>query len=135
MVASIEQRIAHLLQWPLENGEGLQVLHYRQGGEYRPHFDYFSPEHVGSAKHLDQGGQRIATVIMYLNQVQEGGATIFPSINLSLSPKRGTAIYFSYCNSQGQVDPQTLHGGAPVLAGDKWIVTKWLRQKRYTAAG
>lgn len=134
LISSIEQRIAELLQWPVENGEGLQVLHYREGGEYRPHFDYFPPEQTGSAKHLALGGQRIATLIMYLNEVQNGGATIFPRANLSLYPRRGTVIYFSYCNANGEVDPETLHGGAPVLAGEKWIATKWLRQRRYVSA-
>jgi len=131
LLQAIEQRIAALLQWPVENGEGIQVLHYHPGGEYRPHFDYFPPANPGSMQHTRTGGQRVATLIMYLNDVEAGGATIFPDVGIDVTPRRGSAVYFSYCNSKGQLDPATLHGGAPVLAGEKWIATKWLRQDRY----
>jgi prolyl 4-hydroxylase len=127
-IARLDKRISELMAWPLENGEGIQILNYGIGGEYRPHFDYFPPEQTGSKQPLTQGGQRVATLIMYLNDVEEGGATVFPDINFAVSPRKGQAVYFSYFNSQGQVDPTTLHGGAPVLKGEKWIATKWMRQ-------
>ncbi len=131
VVARVENRIAELMRWPVENGEGIQVLHYRAGGEYRPHYDYFPPHSPGSAKQMVQGGQRIATLIMYLNEVPDGGATIFPGLTLGVAPRRGTVVYFSYFTSLGQIDSATLHGGSPVLSGEKWIATKWLRERRY----
>lgn len=131
LIARVEQRIADLVQWPVDKGEGLQVLHYLPGGEYRPHFDYFRPELPGSALQMRSGGQRIATLIMYLNDVPGGGATIFPDVGLDIAPRKGSAVWFSYCNEAGQLDPATLHGGAPVLSGEKWIMTKWLRQRAY----
>ncbi|RFO98248.1 2-oxoglutarate-dependent dioxygenase [Rhodoferax lacus] len=130
-IASLDTRIAELMHWPVENGEGLQILNYQVGGEYKPHFDYFPPEQVGSGVHLAKGGQRVSTLILYLNDVERGGETIFPSIHLTVVPKRGSAIYFEYCNASGQIDPSTLHGGAPVLSGEKWIATKWMRQRKY----
>lgn len=130
-ISSLDRRIAELMHWPLEHGEGLQILNYQVGGEYKPHFDYFPPEQVGSGLHLAKGGQRVSTLILYLNDVDQGGETIFPAIHLSVIPKKGSAIYFEYCNDAGQVDPSTLHGGAPVLSGEKWIATKWMRQRRY----
>ena len=57
----IEARIAALLDWPVENGEGLQVLHYRPGAEYKPHYDYFDPAQSGTPTILKRGGQRVAT--------------------------------------------------------------------------
>lgn len=129
-IARLDRRIAEVMNWPLENGEGIQILNYGIGGEYRPHFDYFPPQQAGSTKPLREGGQRTATLIMYLNDVEEGGATIFPEIGLSVLPRKGQAVYFSYFNSLGQVDPLTLHGGAPVSKGEKWIATKWMRQWR-----
>ena len=131
LVTLIEQRIAALTQCPMEHGEGLQVLHYRQGGEYRPHFDYFPLHHKGTARHLEHGGQRMATLIVYLNDVQSGGETIFPDVGLTVVGRRGNAVYFRYLNARGQLDRKTLHGGAPVLAGEKWIMTKWLRERPY----
>jgi prolyl 4-hydroxylase len=130
-ISVLDRRIAELMHWPVENGEGLQILNYQIGGEYKPHFDYFPPEQMGSGVHLAKGGQRVSTLILYLNDVDQGGETIFPSIHLSVVPKKGSAIYFEYCNTSGQVDPSTLHGGAPVLSGEKWIATKWMRQRKY----
>ncbi len=130
VVKRIEQRISEVTNTPVVNGEGLQILNYVGGGEYRPHFDYF-PDNDGGRVHKARGGQRIITVIMYLNNVNAGGATILPEINLSIYPKKGSALYFSYFNSAGQVDPITLHGGAPVIEGEKWIATKWIREREY----
>jgi prolyl 4-hydroxylase len=130
LVNRIEQRISEITNTPVVNGEGLQILNYVGGGEYRPHFDYF-PDNEGGRIHKARGGQRIITVIMYLNNVTAGGATILPKINLSVYPKKGSALYFSYFNSLGQIDPITLHGGAPVIEGEKWIATKWIREREY----
>ena len=130
LVKKIETRIAEVTGTPVPNGEGIQILNYAGGGEYRPHFDYF-PDNVGGRVHTAQGGQRIITVIMYLDDVKAGGATVLPNINLNVYPKKGSALYFSYFNSKGQVDPSTLHGGAPVVEGEKWIATKWIREREY----
>lgn len=67
LVQTIEERIAKLLQWPIENGEGLQVLHYRPGAEYKPHYDYFDPHEPGTPTIVKRGGQRVGTLVMYLN--------------------------------------------------------------------
>jgi prolyl 4-hydroxylase len=133
-IARIDRRVAELMNCPVDHGEGLQVLHYAAGGEYRPHFDYFPPADPGSQQALAVGGQRISTLIMYLNAVEQGGATIFPELDMEVLPQPGSALYFEYTNSQGQVDPRTLHGGAPVTAGERWIVTKWMRERRYAVA-
>lgn len=129
LIASIDRRVSELMQLPITHGEGLQILHYQKGGEYKPHLDYFPPQETGSRVHLAHGGQRVATLILYLNNVEEGGETIFPEINLKVAPMQGNALYFAYTNSKNQVDPLTLHGGCPVLRGEKYIATKWMRQK------
>jgi len=130
LISMIEQRIATLLQWPLTHGEGLQVLHYRPGAEYRPHHDYFDPAHPGTASILQRGGQRVATLVMYLNTPLAGGATIFPDVALDVTPVKGSAVFFSY--DRPHAVTRTLHGGAPVVAGEKWVATKWLRQGVFT---
>ena len=131
LVAKIEKRLAKLMNTPIVNGEGIQILHYVRGAEYRPHYDFFAPENPGSAVHMQQGGQRVATLIMYLNEVEAGGATIFPEIDFSVAPRKGGAVFFAYCDNAGQLDRLTLHGGAPVERGEKWIATKWVRQREY----
>lgn len=132
LVTRLDARVAALMNWPSENGEGFQVMRYRGGGEYQPHYDYFVPTDPGSSLHMAAGGQRVATLILYLNDVEAGGETIFPALNFSYTPRQGQALYFEYCNLAGNVDPLTLHGGAPVQRGEKWIATKWMRQGRYT---
>ena len=129
VVRLVEERIARLLNWPLENGEGLQVLHYRPGAEYKPHHDYFAPHEPGTPSILKRGGQRVGTLVMYLNEPTRGGGTTFPEVPLQVVPRRGNAVFFSY----DRPDPatRTLHGGAPVLEGEKWIATKWLREREF----
>jgi prolyl 4-hydroxylase len=129
IILRIEKRIAALVNWPVENGEGLQVLRYGPGAEYKPHYDYFIPDEPGTTTILERGGQRLASVIMYLNNPKAGGCTVFPDVQLEVMPKRGNAVFFSY--PRPQPSTQTLHGGAPVIAGEKWIATKWLRESRF----
>lgn len=135
LIRRIENRISELVQYPLENGEPIQILHYEPGGEYKPHFDYFDPKQPGNEVVLTQGGQRIATLIMYLNDVEAGGSTVFPEVGVDVLPRRGNAVYFAYCSENGALDPRTLHGGSPVGAGEKWIATKWFREREYVGSG
>lgn len=128
LCARIEARIAALLDWPQENGEGLQVLRYGPGAEYKPHYDYFDPAKRGSASTLAHGGQRVASLVMYLNTPARGGATIFPDARMEVTAAQGNAVFFSYDRPHPMT--RTLHGGAPVLEGEKWVATKWLRQSR-----
>lgn len=125
----IEARIAALLNWPVENGEAIQILRYGPGAEYRPHHDYFDPAWPGSAGPLKRGGQRVASLVMYLNTPARGGATTFPESNLEIGAIKGNAVYFSYDRPHPMT--RTLHAGAPVLEGEKWIATKWLRERRH----
>lgn len=129
LVRTIEARVARLLAWPVERGEHLQVLHYRPGDRYEPHYDYFDPAGPGAGAVLARGGQRIATFLMYLREPERGGETTFPDLGMRFMPRRGSALFFSY----EQPDPRTrtLHGGAPVLAGEKWVATKWLREGHF----
>jgi len=129
LIKRIEQRIAALLRWPVERGEGLQVLRYRPGAQYRPHFDYFDPAQPGTAAVLRHGGQRVGTLLMYLNTPRRGGATSFPDLNLEIGPIKGHALFFSY--DRPHEGTGTLHGGAPVTEGEKWVATKWLREGVY----
>jgi len=122
----IEARIAALLGWPVENGEGLQVLRYGPGAEYKPHYDYFDPAHAGTPTILKRGGQRVASLVCYLSAPALGGATIFPDVQLEVAPVKGNAVFFSY--ERPHPSTRSLHGGAPVLEGEKWVATKWLRE-------
>nr|WP_145550315.1 2OG-Fe(II) oxygenase [Variovorax boronicumulans] len=129
LITRIEARIAALLRWPVENGEGLQILRYGPGAEYKPHYDYFDPAEPGTPTILKRGGQRVGTLVMYLGEPERGGGTVFPDLHLEVAPKRGNAVFFSY--DRPHPSTRTLHGGSPVLAGEKWIATKWLREREF----
>ena len=129
LVKTIEARIARLVNWPVVNGEGIQVLQYVPGTEYKPHYDYFDPNEPGTPTNLKRGGQRVGTVVMYLSEPEKGGGTTFPNALFEVAPKRGNAVFFSY--ERAHPSTKTLHGGAPVIAGEKWIATKWLREGEF----
>ena len=129
LVGRIEQRLASLLGVPVNHGEGLQILHYLPGQEYEPHYDWFDPEQPGYGAITAVGGQRIASVVMYLNTPAQGGGTAFPEIGLTVTARRGSAVYFAYEGG----DRSSLHAGLPVVRGEKWIATKWLRERPYKA--
>ncbi len=127
LLERIERRLAKLVDWPYEHGEGLQVLHYGPGQEYEPHYDWFDPAAPGAGALLERGGQRVATIVMYLNDPECGGGTSFPDAHLEIGAARGSALFFSY--DRPHAATRTLHGGMPVVRGEKWVATKWLRER------
>jgi prolyl 4-hydroxylase len=134
VIDRVEKRIAALLDWPVQNGEGLQVLHYPTGAGSEPHFDYLQPGNAANRESIARSGQRVSTLVTYLNDVPAGGQTIFPALGWAVSPLRGNAVYFEYADDRGAVDARSLHASAPVTQGEKWVVTKWMRQRRFVSA-
>ncbi|MBG9585948.1 2OG-Fe(II) oxygenase [Cytobacillus firmus] len=124
LVARIEKRVSQIMNIPVEHGEGLQILNYKIGQEYKAHFDFFSSTSKAASN------PRISTLVMYLNDVEQGGETYFPKLNLSVSPQKGMAVYFEYFYNDQNLNDLTLHGGAPVVIGDKWAATQWMRRKK-----
>lgn len=131
LIARIDARLAALSAWPVDHGEPLQLQKYQSGNEYRPHFDWFDPALAGAAMHLEKSGQRLGTIILYLTDVDEGGATSFPSIGLDVYPQKGGALFFCNTTPDGEPDQKTLHAGLPVVKGIKIVANKWLREKPY----
>jgi prolyl 4-hydroxylase len=135
LVARLDRRIAELMNLPLAHGEGLQILHYPCGAGSAPHFDFLLPSNEANVASVARSGQRVSTMVCYLNDVPEGGETVFPEAGWTVSPQRGHAVYFEYCNSLQQLDPASLHGSSAVLRGEKWVATKWMRQRHFVSAG
>ena len=131
LVSRIDARITRITGVPLAQGEPLQVMRYGVGAEYQPHYDYFNLERPGQAAHLRNGGQRIASLVIYLNDGEAGGETTFPRCGLSVAPRKGSAVYFAYTDAQSRIDPMSFHAGAPVVRGEKWIATRWMREREF----
>ncbi|GGG67454.1 2OG-Fe(II) oxygenase [Paenibacillus radicis (ex Gao et al. 2016)] len=122
-IARIEKRFSQIMNIPIEHGDGLQVLLYTPGQEYQPHYDFFAESSRASANN------RISTLVMYLNDVEEGGETAFPMLNISIFPNKGMAVYFEYFYNDHELNDFTLHAGTPVIKGEKWVATMWMRRQ------
>jgi prolyl 4-hydroxylase len=133
-VARIERRIAQLMNCPLRNGEGLQLLRYHPGAGSEPHYDFLTPGNAANEASLARSGQRVSSLEIYLNDVEAGGQTMFPEIGLALTPRAGHAVHFEYTNSRGDVDLKSVHADAAVEAGEKWVLTKWMREREFVPA-
>ncbi|XP_066501405.1 prolyl 4-hydroxylase subunit alpha-1 [Hoplias malabaricus] len=123
VVARANRKIAAITGLDVETAEELQVANYGIGGQFEPHFDTM----VGP-KIMYQGG-RIATVLVYMSDVEFGGATVFPNIGAALQPKRGSAVVWFNLLKRGEEDERTLHAACPVFVGSKWVANKWIHTR------
>lgn len=142
IVSAIEDKIATWTFLPKENGEDIQILKYEYGQKYDPHYDYFVDK-----VNIARGGHRMATVLMYLSDVEKGGETVFPSAEdsprrksstkdddlsecakkgIAVKPRKGDALLFFSLHPSAVPDPSSLHAGCPVIHGEKWSATKWI---------
>ena len=124
ILARVEKRVSAIMGIPIEHGEGLHILNYKPGQEYKEHLDYFAPTSKAAKNN------RISTLVLYLNDVEEGGTTFFPKLNLTVCPQKGMAVYFEYFYNDPILNELTLHAGAPVVKGEKWIATQWMRRQK-----
>lgn len=123
---NIAQRAADMVGYPVSHVEGLQVVRYQKGQEFKPHYDYL-PEHMKK----NRGSQRIFTFFIYLNDVADnmGGKTCFPELKLEVKPQKLAALFWPDVDKTGKEDPRTLHGGMPVQEGEKWAINLWIHDK------
>uniref|UniRef100_A0A672RZC7 Prolyl 4-hydroxylase subunit alpha-1-like n=1 Tax=Sinocyclocheilus grahami TaxID=75366 RepID=A0A672RZC7_SINGR len=117
VVAPISQRIADITGLSMDSAEELYVQNYGIGGRYEPHYDEW-----------DNENGRIATFLIYMSDVQIGGATVFPEVGVALKPKKGSAVFWYNLHKNGDVDLYTEHAGCPVLRGNKWVANKWIHE-------
>nr|XP_053628395.1 prolyl 4-hydroxylase subunit alpha-1-like isoform X1 [Cherax quadricarinatus]XP_053628396.1 prolyl 4-hydroxylase subunit alpha-1-like isoform X1 [Cherax quadricarinatus]XP_053628397.1 prolyl 4-hydroxylase subunit alpha-1-like isoform X1 [Cherax quadricarinatus]XP_053628398.1 prolyl 4-hydroxylase subunit alpha-1-like isoform X1 [Cherax quadricarinatus]XP_053628399.1 prolyl 4-hydroxylase subunit alpha-1-like isoform X1 [Cherax quadricarinatus]XP_053628401.1 prolyl 4-hydroxylase subunit alpha- len=128
VVAGVNHRIESITGLTMDTAEELQVANYGIGGHYEPHFDYARREEKDAFKSLGTGN-RIATFLFYMSDVEAGGATVFPYINLSLWPKKGAAAFWYNLHPSGEGDTLTRHAACPVLVGTKWVSNKWIHER------
>lgn len=112
------------------NFEGWQLTYYKTGGFYKPHFDFFHPDWAGSEPHLKVQGQRLITVLLYLNKPTEGGYTSFPNLGISTLPEEGRLLLFENVDADKKPHMNSCHGADPVSKGEKFIVTTWVRERK-----
>ncbi|XP_051115300.1 probable prolyl 4-hydroxylase 7 [Andrographis paniculata] len=145
IVSKIEAKIAAWTFLPQENGEDIQILRYKKGQKYGVHPDY-APDDVAEQ---ERGGNRLATILMYLSNVDLGGETVFPYSQTkygdtkgdyssdcakqgqAVKPRKGDALLFFSLFPNGTIDPSSMHEACPVIKGEKWSATKWIRVRAF----
>jgi prolyl 4-hydroxylase len=133
VLEALERCASRVTSVPALNGEFLQILRYRVGEEFRPHVDYFNESGAGAYRSLADGGQRAQTVLTYLNEGYTGGGTCFLALKIDVKGRRGDMLHFHNLNTQGIGDKDTLHAGMPVVAGEKWLLSQWIRSESFPA--
>ncbi len=127
----IQLRMATAAGGELTCAEPLTLLHYLPGQEYLPHLDAL-PE-AALAERVPQAGQRWRTVCCYLNNVDVGGETEFPTAQIKVEPRQGRAVIFDNLTPSGSIDPESRHAGLPLNVGEKFLATLWLRERTFRA--
>ncbi len=130
VMVALYARLARAAGVTWGNCELIGVLRYRPGQEYKPHHDYL-PEDGNDYSEVKRSGQRARTLLVALNDSYEGGATVFPRLNIEFRGATGDALVFSNTDDKGAPYPQTLHAGAPVMNGEKWLLSLWCRERRF----
>lgn len=126
----VEALVSRLTGRPISHQETLHVIRYGEGGRYLPHYDVFDEEAPGGRRALELAGQRTDTVLFYLDEGCEGGETVFPRLGLVVRPGRGHAVRWRNTWRGERLD-ETLHEGLPVLRGEKWVATAWVRERPF----
>ena len=134
LVMGISQRVAEISGFPIENQEDLQVVSYKPGGFFTPHYDACDGKGAYCKRMDGTAGPRLLTYLIYLNDDFEGGETVFPKKKLAVRPKKGKCIVFrsTLPSPDNRIILEALHGGNPVISGNKWICNKWVRGGRYS---
>jgi len=123
----LSEKVCKLLNIPKNKQEPIQVARYSPGQFYKAHYDSFDEETESGKKCIGNSGQRVATVLIYLNQPSSGGGTNFPHAGIRIKPKKGTALIFFPCSIDGKMDPYTLHSAEDAV-DEKWVSQIWVRQ-------
>jgi len=127
-IDTVVKRIGVITGLDMNTAEDLQVVNYGIGGHYDPHFDYARKEEVNAFASLGTGN-RIATWLFYMSDVEAGGATVFPVIDVALWPKKGSAAFWYNLIPNGEGNENTRHAACPVLSGSKWVSNKWIHER------
>uniref|UniRef100_A0A4W6E654 procollagen-proline 4-dioxygenase n=1 Tax=Lates calcarifer TaxID=8187 RepID=A0A4W6E654_LATCA len=128
VVDKINQRIEDITGLDVTTAEDLQVANYGVGGQYEPHFDFGRKDEPDAFEELGTGN-RIATWLLYMSDVQAGGATVFTDVRAAVWPKKGTAVFWYNLYPSGEGDYRTRHAACPVLVGNKWVSNKWIHER------
>ncbi len=132
VVAGVVGRVGELVGIPINHAESLQIVHYGVEQEYQAHYDAWDIMSDKGREKTRVGGNRAVTALIYLNDVEGGGGTGFPKLDLEVDPKPGRiCIFHDLIAGRSNRHRDALHGGLPVTAGEKWACNLWFRERPY----
>lgn len=131
-VKGISRRIDDLLGIDSKFGELIQGQRYLPGQEFKPHTDWFHTDQPYWDLENRRGGQRSWTAMAFLNRVEEGGHTFFTQVGASIEPEPGVLLIWNNALPDGTPNEDTLHAGTPVAKGQKYVLTKWYRTRKWS---
>jgi prolyl 4-hydroxylase len=132
LVKHIYKNASEMFKFPLENTEDFQVVNYKNKQFFNQHYDACCDKNKHCLDFIKTGGQRVLTILIYLNDEFTGGYTEFPNLNLKIKPKKGKAvIFYSLATNTNKCHPYALHAGLPIENGEKWIANIWVRERKY----
>ncbi|XP_055035709.1 prolyl 4-hydroxylase subunit alpha-2 isoform X1 [Misgurnus anguillicaudatus] len=128
VISRVNRRIQDITGLSVDTAELLQVANYGVGGQYEPHYDFSRKDEPDAFKSLGTGN-RVATYLNYMSDVEAGGATVFPDFGAAIWPRKGTAVFWYNLFKSGEGDYRTRHAACPVLVGSKWVSNKWFHER------
>jgi len=128
-VAALDAKLAQVSGIDPIYGERLQGQRYEVGQEFKAHTDYFEPDHADYQTYCAVSGQRTWTFMVYLNDVEAGGATRFKAIDKIVQPERGKLLAWNNRHADGTLNAATLHHAMKVRKGRKYVITRWYRER------
>lgn len=133
-VKLVESSISELLAIEPRNGEGIQGQYYTKGQTFKPHCDFLQESEAHWKRARREGGQRVWTAMAYLDEDMHGGETKFVTAGFSIKPVTGMLLLWANMNNEGNPDHLTLHEATPIVSGEKTILTKWYRERKFERA-
>lgn len=131
-IKDIKSKISTISNLPEENQELLTIIRYNPGQYFKPHLDAFHDYDEFEIEEL-LGGQRVSTFIICLQSADDGGETVFNRLNQTIKLEKNQCIYWNNVDIDGEIIPDSLHSGEPPKNGKKWILTCWIRERKYYA--
>ena len=128
-LALIRARMEAAVGAPAAHFEVTKLLHYEPGQTFALHADFFETTSPGLRQELERRGQRVATLLVYLNEGYEAGETDFPKLDFRFKGAKGDALLFANVDETGAPDYRTLHAGLPPTSGEKWLLSQWIRSR------
>ena len=131
VVTELKRRMTAFTGLDPTHGEPMQGQRYEIGQEFKAHTDYFEPQGRDYDKYCAVAGQRTWTVMLYLNEVEAGGATRFKAVDKIIQPEIGKVVAWNNLRPDGTPNPSTIHHAMKVRAGLKYVVTQWYRERTW----